>query len=331
MSSRKLNVNIMRLISTGLEPEQVAIELKIPQDYVKKIITRDKSRVRDDPRSKDCLAMYRDGYTYGEIGQKYKITRERVRQIIKKQVGFEMDCGPLEQEARKSEIDIAARNAVVISREDRQGDIVDEKIAAAEAKGIEAEYFDSVRKYCAAIGVNIDMFKKSKPDIYKLVRQNETRKVSRWSWYYDECRTCGTTTIKHQGYGYCKQCYSKSSEFKNIVKRSHLKNREARLAANKKYAEDYYSRPEVIEKMEREYDEKYFGGNRKKALERDEYKCITCGMTLNEKDISGKPKVRVWHLDSTEDHSLENLGTYDQSCFIKKYGSNGKFRLKRRS
>ena len=109
------------------------------------------------------------------------------------------------------------------------------------------------------------------------------------------------------------------------MKRSFLRNREARRASSKKYFEDYYSRPEVQERIDREYDIKNFGGNRKKALIRDGYKCLGCGMTLDVKNASGKPKVRVWHLNNRDDNSLDSLGTYCQSCLFKT-GNGGKWR-----
>jgi hypothetical protein len=331
MSLHKLNVEIMRLVSNGIEPAAISLKLETTSEHVNKIIIRDKSRIKDDSRSKDCLELYRDGYTLEEIGQKYKITRERARQIIKRQVGFEMGYGPLEQEARKGDIDLVARSIVVVSRKDRLGDTVKEKIIVAEAKGIEAGYFDSVRKYCGAIGVTVEMLRKGNPDIYELVRQNERVRKRRWSRYYDQCRQCGTITVKHQSLGYCRKCYGKSPEFKSIVQRSNLKNRAARQTANKKYLQDYYSRPEIIEKMERDYDERYFGGNRKAALERDGHECLGCRTSIHEKDAMGRPRVRVWHLKDNNDHSLDNLGTYCQSCLFKSLGGGRWHDLKQRN
>ncbi len=318
MNLKEVNNEIIRLKVEELTLEEIATQLNVKIDHVEKIIDRDIAKAKSNPRYSRMVDMYEDGYTLDEIGKKYKITRERVRQCIKREIGYQLGYGPREQEFRKLEIETAVRAVVQISREDRQGDTIEEKLQNAESKGINYKYFDSIRKYCSAAGIQPEALKIYRPDIYKELKINQTKAKQRWSTYYDACRMCGKTTAKHRSNGYCMNCYAKSPEWKEMVKLSYQRNKESRKQAWKKYSEEYYSRPEIIEKQEKDYDEKFFGGNRKKALERDGYKCVNCGMTMDLKDKSGRPRVRVWHLNGdNKDHSLSNLGTYCQSCIYK--------------
>lgn len=44
---------------------------------------------------------------------------------------------------------------------------------------------------------------------------------------------------------------------------------------------------------------------------------ICRGMSIDEKDKSGRPKVRVLHLVNKADHALNNLRAYCQKCLYK--------------
>lgn len=331
MSDKQTRHDVFRLMSEDIDIASIAVGLGMQEFEVLEVIDHDRAKIRYKPKWKDCLKRYREGETLEAIGQRYGLTRQRVQQICYRQLEVELGYGPIEAKYRKLEIDTIYRSIVNGSIDDRVKESVILKYEKAKTRGIEAEYFESVGQFVKASGIPAINLKKYLPDVYNVVRANQLRAKQRWNTYYDACRMCSKTEYKHKSYGYCEKCYPISPEFKDIVQRSNLKHREARLAYNKVYLENYNSRPEVIERQEREYDEKYFGGNRKSALERDGYKCISCGMTTDVKYKSGKPKVRVWHLDDIKDNSLENLGTYDQSCFIKKYGVNGKFKFKRRT
>lgn len=320
MNLKKLNSEIIRLKVAELTPAEIALELHTDIESVEKIIDRDRHRAKSNPRYKEMLDMYQDGYTLESIGQKYKLTRERVRQCIKREIGYQMGYGPREQEFRKLELNTAVRAVVQISRDDREGDTVEEKLKYATDRGIDPAYFDSVRKFCAATGIKAEALKNVRPDIYNQLKINQNKAKQKWSTYYDACRLCGLTVAKHRSNGYCMNCYAKSPEWKQMVKISYQRNKEARSEANKRYREKYFSRPDIKAREEREYDLKYFGGNRKAALERDGYKCLGCGMSTEVKDAAGRQKVRVWHLNGNgDDHSLDNLGTYCQSCLFKRH------------
>lgn len=322
VSDREGYRRIFELRANGMDADAIAEELNYPLFSVVASIERDKSKIKNDSRASECLQLYKQGESLEVIGSKFGITRERVRQITKKQFGFELGYGPMEQKVRKDEITKLHRELVASSRLERRDDAVSQRVEEAKRKGIEPEYFDSVTKFSNAIGVNPSALKELRPDIYRIVAKNAYEKSKKWSWYYDSCRNCGTTSVKHRGYGYCNDCYTKSPEFKASQQRSHQKNRDKILANNKKYSAKYMSRPDVMERLEREYDEKYFGGNRKAALERDGYQCKGCGMSVEVKDAAGRAKARVWHLGAKDDHTLDNLGTYCQRCLYKYRGIN---------
>jgi|GEM_PF-2408571 len=320
MLSKPEKVQLFELKAQGYGESEIARILEVSRTSIARVIEKDKSKIKHDSRAIECLELYRNGASLEEVGGKFGITRERVRQITRKQFACELGYGPLEQSVRKLEIAESYRTIVEGSRLERRVEFAEKRYEEALSKGIEPEYFDSLKKFCDATGISETMLKEAKPEAYEIVQRNARQKARKWSWYYDSCRRCGTTAVKHRGYGYCENCHNFSPEFKASQQRSHQKNREANLAKSKIYAEDYYNRPEVIERLERGYDEKYFGGNRKAALERDNYSCLGCGMSVDAKNASGKPKVRVWHLKDKDDHSLENLGTYCQSCLFKVQG-----------
>lgn len=324
LKSRPLNksekLEVFELKAQGYGESEIARILGVSRRPIAEVVDKDKSKIKNNSRAIECLELYKNGASLEEIGGKFGITRERVRQITRKQYAYDLGYGPFEQAARKSEIAESYRNIVEGSRLERKAEIVEKKYEEALSKGLEPEYFDSLPKFCEATGISESLLKAIKPDAYEIVLKNARQKARKWSWYYDECQRCGTTAVKHRGYGYCENCYVYSPEFKASQQRSHQKYRDEILAKNKIYSQEYSSRPEVIERLEREYDEKYFGGNRKAALERDNFACLGCKMSIDVRNKSGKPAVRVWHLKGKDDHALENLGTYCQSCLFKAQG-----------
>jgi DNA-binding CsgD family transcriptional regulator len=309
---------IFELRSKGADVKTISSELGLSEIEVEVVIERDQAKIKKNQKWEECLRLYREGYTLEEIGEKVNLTRERVRQICNKQLAVELGFGPTEILYRKDEISAKYRSIVHESREERVEENVEEKLNEAFEKGIDPQYFDSLQKFTTATGISADNLQKFKPEVYKEILVNQRRRKQRWNQYYDACKMCGLTTNKHRSSGYCVKCYAKTPEWKEMVKLSYMRHKETRQLANKKFLKEYMSRPEVIERKDREYDEKYFGGNRRAALERDGYKCLGCGMSTEIKDNLGRQKVRVWHLNGeSEDNALENLGTYCQSCLFK--------------
>ena len=177
-------------------------------------------------------------------------------------------------------------------------------------------------------GIEIDPQKLLRQERYKhLLKMKErhgipkkkpiVKKEKRWSKYYDYCRKCATRTIKHQSYGYCRRCYPKTELFKSIQRASRLKNIRKRRKYVKDYSKIYSKRPEVVARIKIKWDLKYFGGNREKALIRDEERCQFCGISRVESYKKYNKDLSVIHIRDIKDNSLENLLTLCKKCFYK--------------
>jgi 5-methylcytosine-specific restriction endonuclease McrA len=156
--------------------------------------------------------------------------------------------------------------------------------------------------------------KKIKDLLRKKSQPIKPKKNKRWSQYYDFCRICGLSSVKHKSLGYCEKCYSKSEEFKNMQKASRLRNKDHWYKNQKEYRKEYYKRPEVIKKMKKKHDQIKFGGNREKRLKKDNYCCSVCGMSLSESLKKYKRELYVVHLNDKNNHSLDNLKTFCKDC-----------------
>lgn len=141
------------------------------------------------------------------------------------------------------------------------------------------------------------------------------KQQKRWSKYYDRCRKCGTSVIHHHSHGYCRRCYPKTEIFKELQESSRLRNIEKRKKYVKEYSKRYSRRPEVIRKRQMQWDLKYFGGNREKALIRDGEKCQFCGLPREESYTKYSKDLIVTHINNLRDNSLENLLTLCKDCF----------------
>lgn len=146
--------------------------------------------------------------------------------------------------------------------------------------------------------------------LIEVIRRNEPR----WSRYYDRCRMCGTKSIKHASYGYCKWCYTKSDDYRRMQKESWLRNKDKRKKQARKYNLEYQTRPEVIARIKRRTDLKMFGGNREAALKRDNYRCRICGRSQTESFEKLGRDLCVVHINETTNHDLDNLITRCIDC-----------------
>ncbi|MFH1551722.1 MAG: helix-turn-helix domain-containing protein [bacterium] len=233
---------------------------------------KDISKLKLEPRlfirQDNILQKYKEGWTLKEIGTRYKLTRQRIQQIVE-------------------------RGLVHSSREIlKQGIELDLSEFLKEEKS----------KHTLLVWKKHGIIKK---EIYK--------REKRWSRYYDNCRECRTVAFKHRSHGYCKKCYPKTKIFKEQQESSRLRNKEK----ISKHVREYFKRPEVIAKMKRKSDLKYFGGNREKSIVRDRERCRKCGLSRKENNNRHNEDLRVIHVNDKKDNSLDNLLTLCKECFYK--------------
>lgn len=292
-------------------------------------------------RNTDIYFLFRKGQTLQQLGTKYKLTRERVRQVIitilKKEI--------LHKLVKKEVVNNSSLSNYDFMRSEEGKELIrshvkdlfkvrrtfgDEKnkqkiliiLNKAKVQGIIPEKFSSVVKYAEAVDVNMFSLQKLFPDIIKRIKDNGTRGVGgrRWSRYYLRCRVCGTDTIRHRCRGYCRNCWEKSDLFKDIQKSSRLRHLEVRTKQVKQYIKEYIKRPEVKMRMKKIQSElinkKLFGGNREKSMEFYGKKCFKCGLSRKDSIAKSGKDLCVLHKNGLKnDNSIENLIPLCRSCF----------------
>lgn len=274
-------------------------------------------------RNHGILALYYQGNSLGEVGRQYDLTRERVRQVIEKQLRKEVKDKLLGYgllEAELEEVDLASfiRLEKKTLREIKERKRVTKGLEKVNNGGVDPRKFYSVRSYAEALKVNEAIIEKYFPEMVELIKTNQETRNKKWSRDYLRCRQCGTTSVKHHSLGLCKRCYVKSDYFKELQARSWIKNKEKRKLREKEYAKEYLKRPEVIERRRRREDLKLFSGNREKAIQKASYQCTFCHISRQESYEKYGKDLYVRHLNSKEDYSLENLMVLCQNCFQRK-------------
>lgn len=279
-------------------------------------------------RNNEILEMYNNGSTLEVIGKIFNISRSRVQQILAKQMAqrilkkYNFDIEKMSKEEKKL-LQLAASEEIREIYLKRNKDKQEKKRKELLIKINELpDYsnFISVAQFTKAIGATSSELKALFPDLYRKILNKKKRK---WSRYYDKCRSCGTTAIKHRSNGLCEKCYTKSDDFKNIVESSRLRNQHKWKKKQTEYTKKYYKRSKVKEKMRKMHDLRNFGGNREKALIRDNYKCRNCGM-------SQKKSLKFYNRDlyvskiNGNDNNLDNLITFCRGCSARRSLKNSR-------
>lgn len=292
-------------------------------------------------RNTEIYESFKEGATLQQMGSKFNLTRERIRQIIlsiirkdvlhkllKKELlnnsGLSHYSYLESQEGKKlirNQLD-EIFNARKKSYELQNKQEMAEKIKQSENLGIIFEKFSSITKYSEAIGVSPQRLTEFFPEIAKKMKINLTRGQGglKWSRFYLRCRVCRTDTVHHRANGYCLDCYEKTEEFKEIQKSSRLRHLEARIRHDKEYAKTYYKRPEVkikFKQIQREIiNKKLFGGNREKSMVFYGSKCFKCGLSREDNIRISKKDLCVVHKNGLKnDNSIENLIPLCRRCF----------------
>lgn len=292
-------------------------------------------------RNNEIYESFKNGFTLQQLGSKFKLTRERVRQIIysiiRKNILHKLlkkeipnDSGLSHYEYLGSEEGkLLIRNGLdeIFEIRRKTYDLqnkrqISEKIKQSENLGLIPEKFTSLNKYSEAIGTSPQRLSYFFPEISKKMKINQTRGQGgrKWSRYYLKCRVCGTDTVRHRCNGYCQDCYEKTEEFKEIQRSSRLRHLEARKKQVGEYIKEYIKRPEVKAKMKEKQkkmvDKKLYGGNREKSIIFYGNKCFKCGLSREETIKITKNDLCVIHKNGLKnDNSIENLIPLCRKCF----------------
>lgn len=277
-----------------------------------------------DDRNLKILEEYKAGQTLEQIAESYRVTRSRIQQIviteIKKDILTTLNIDRRLSVEEKEMLKVAAQEEIEkIVTERKKREFLMEKsrltVKIKEDPSLQnLSNFVSVGSYAKALGTTVMVLNSFFPEI---VEEINKQKKLRWSWKYEKCITCGTSSVPHKNKGYCELCYTKSDHFKRIVKASFQRHKEARSKKMQEYSEIYKNRPEVKERQRKKNNEINFGGNREKALERDSYVCTHCGITQEESYKKYKRDLYVEHKEG-KSNELNNLITVCKVCHSEK-------------
>lgn len=269
-------------------------------------------------RNYKILELYKSGKTLEEIGRIFSFTRSRAQQIIIRELKKNILKKLRLKELTKEELillDVAVKEEIKeisIERKTSGEKEIKERIRK-KIESLPHTKFITVSNYARALGEKADLIKKYFPEIIKEIIQ---KKKQLWSRYYNKCRICETISVKHASHGLCENCYTKSDIFKDMQEASRMRNSYKWKKRQKEYSEEYKKRPEVIARIKERNDLLNFSGNREKAIKRDDYKCVICGLSRNESYERFQKDLYVKHINGTN-NDLENLKTVCSYCFQK--------------
>jgi len=205
----------------------------------------------ENDRNTEMYFLFKEGKTLQTIGDKFSLTRERVRQIIfkilksellhklvKKEILFDPPLTTSVYEFINSKEGKAyIREEIMKIFYQRRKGLVDRKLEISKEKNIKPEHFSSIIEYSKAIGAaakNLEIFH---PEIISEIKRNITTGQGgrKWSRYYLKCRMCGTSSSRHRVRGYCVKCYTKTEDFKDVQRASYLRNKEKRVLKTLEY------------------------------------------------------------------------------------------------
>ncbi len=261
-------------------------------------------------READILSKYRIGMTLDEIALTVNVTRERVRQIVMHSLIKELG------QKAKSGFKIDVQEYI-----DYQKDL---HMKSRYLSGNRKQELESKIRNGANVSQLLMLYKIPREKFLELFPQYEEGigleivKKKRWSRFYLKCRNCGTAAIRHHSHGLCVECYPKSDYFREVVRASNDRNYEKRKEHYRKYSKMYLKRPEVIAKMKRAWDLKYYGGNREVAIGNSGFMCIKCRVGREDAVKKYGKDLFVHHIDKDKNNNaLSNLEALCYGCFKK--------------
>ena len=273
------------------------------------------------PKSNEAKIIhgYMNGKTLAEVGRNLGMSRERARQLFNKALEIDtlrIDGNPSAE--LRSSIAAEIHSAYLLGKsikeykneiENRYEDIV---------KIIVTKNITSERSMLRAVGLPpsaIYVIQEEYSEFLELLSANEDR----WSWKYDSCKKCGTTSVKHARWGYCKNCFASSPEHRAQQYRYRMNNYDEFRKKQKAYESEYYKRPEVKKRMnEKSYDKRYDGKREKTIILAGEM-CQDCRMSRNEHKEKFDEDLSVLHLDGDiRNNDQSNLASLCRSCRSKR-------------
>ena len=266
------------------------------------------------------LSEYKSGKTLQDISDIFKVTRSRVQQIVSRELGKEIliklhinyklstEDRTMLKLAVKEEIEQITKDRTLKALHQEKENLAQR--IKNNPKLQDLSEFRSLTSYADILGTDVPTLKKLLPNT---VIQIQKYKNQKWSKSYDKCKKCGTTEAPHKIKGYCNSCYTKSPYYKEMQKKSFLKNIDKRKRTMRKYLESYKERPEVKERYRKLNDLQNFDGNREKAIIRDKLRCTFCGVTRNESYQKFKRDLYVIHKKG-KINVLDNLTTICRNC-----------------
>lgn len=125
--------------------------------------------------------------------------------------------------------------------------------------------------------------------------------MKQWARNYTHCVQCGGTDYSHMAKGLCHSCYYKSYAAKHG-------------SAIKTYKHKWYDKAGGALWARLQREQRNYGGLRVAVLERDGYKCVTCGSTkqlcVHHKDGKGRGHKAPLNV-------MTNLETLCRACHVR--------------
>lgn len=282
--------------------------------------------MKEQERNNKILDMYKNGATLQKIGTIFKFSRARAQQIvfrgIKKQIIENLKIKRLKKEEKKL-LDFAVKEEIreIFSRrmninKKKRGILISKSIMAKMKLIPHYSQFLTFRDFYGALGEFAPRIKRYFPEIAEYFLN---KRRNSWSKRYNKCRQCGTVSIRHGAYGLCINCYHKSDEFKDMQRKAFERNSDRRRERNREYIKTYLRRPDVVARFKTKNDLRNFGGNRERAIERDNFMCKNCGITREKSLKIFKRDLYVEHINYDKtDNDLNNLKTVCFNCHNKR-------------
>lgn len=262
---------------------------------------------------------YIDGENLSEVGIRLGFSRERSRQFFEKAIRIEAERTDPENVA-----------IVITEFKKKLKETNKQNRSLKQHKSFIDEHYQEIVKRLTsenvlAASTMLKLFnlpanalraiESDYPELLQIIARN----VHRWAWDYDACRMCGTTEVKHQVYGYCKNCYWKSDEWKHRQNEYRQRNVDKIREQQRQYNVEYNKRPEVVARLKQRHDAVNYEGNRDIALKNANYSCEECGISQLDHQNTYKKELHVYRLDGDQSNNdLTNLKVLCMSCAVKR-------------